>query len=144
MEFGLVELLLEVCVLLLDALGLTQVPLDLRDLAAQQLDRACLLLQQDVQAGEVVFDVAAYLVGLVAQVHLLLGKLDSLVDLHLMLFDQFLLLLQDQLDVFVVLFAQQLDLLLRLSSHEVVRVHCFPIVAMRQAVKAAWNAADVG
>jgi len=110
------------CVLFLNPFGLPEVAFDLCDFVPEDGDGSGLLLEQVVEVVEVVLDVAANLVGLVAQVHFLLGELDGLVDLYLMLLYQFLLLLQDQLNVLVVLLTQQIYFLLRVPSNEVVNV----------------------
>lgn len=107
-------------VLLLQPLGFPQVPLDLPHLPLHVLYRGQLPLQQTVEIVKVVLDVAADLVGLVPEPHVLLGQLDRLVYVAFVLFDQLLLLLQDQLDILVVLLAQLLDVLGPLGSAQVV------------------------
>lgn len=59
------------------------------------------MIKQFVEVIQVVLDITAYLICIVSQLHLPFGELYGLVDVELMLFDQFLLLLQDQLDVLI-------------------------------------------
>lgn len=92
-------------VLLLQPLGLSEVPLYLLDLALHVHNRSHLSLQKTIQVVQVVLDIASYLVSLISQFHVLLGQLYGLVYVAFMLLYQFLLLLQNELNVLVVFFA---------------------------------------
>ena len=98
----------------LDALGLSQVPLQLSDLVANRVDGVEFLVQDGVEGVEVVVDVAADLVGLAHQEHLLLDQLDGGVDVVLVGLHELLLLLDYELDVVFVLLGELLECLMGL------------------------------
>lgn len=51
------------------------------------------MLEKTLQIVQVVLNIAAYLIGVVSQLHLLLSQLDRLVNMQLVLLYQLLLLL---------------------------------------------------
>ena len=89
----MVHLLLEHRVLLLKSLRFFEVALYLHYLLLQGEDRRHLVLEKTLQIIQVVLDIAAYLIGVISQLHLLLSQLDCLVNMQLVLLYQLLLLL---------------------------------------------------
>ena len=88
-----------------------EVPFHLFHFPSQLHYQLHLFLQHHVQIVEVILDIRTYFISLVPQNHLLLGHLNRTIYTRLMLFYQFLLLLQNQFDVVVVFLAEVVDIL---------------------------------
>lgn len=80
------------------------------------------MIEQFVQIIQVILDITAYLIRIIAELHLTFGQFDGLVDVELMFFDEFLLLFEDELDVLVVFLGElgDVELLGVLASAHVV------------------------
>ena len=71
--------------MLLESLRFFEVPLYRHYLLLHGEDRRHLVLEKTLQIIQVVLDIAAYLIGVVSQLHLLLSQLDRLVNMQLVL-----------------------------------------------------------
>jgi len=114
-------------------LGL-QVGVEGDQLLAHLRDHGDLLLQQGVEAGNVLLDVGAWLVHLVEQRHLLLDKVNDVVDVPSVAGDDLLFLLEDLFDEFLMLRAKLVRVILILllqvlhGGHRIVEVHLLIVV----------------
>lgn len=77
------------------------------------MDGTLFLIEQLLKVVEIVFDIASNFVGLVAEMHLSFGEFYCFIDVGFMVFDEFFLFFQNELDILVMLFTQKVDVFLR-------------------------------